>query len=351
MEGRLHQTLDQRQTPSLTRVAVLGSGGATALLSAVLKEDPEVEDVVRKEDLRGAIGQSDLIIGPWIENPQEARDTAMAAISAGVPYLSPSSSPDVVEALLGLDSKARSAGTLVIAGMGWSPGITNLMVKSAVAQLDTATRARIGWVASSVGSLSQAALSRALGLLTGEAFVQVSGSRHTAPAGGSPEAMFFPEPVGWHTLRRARAAEPLTLPTTFPELKDIVVMGGLTDAVVEGIVRSAAKLPASGPLGSRGLTDKLTRVAGKIRPSTQPWSAIRADVTGTKDGAEKTVTLGLVDQLPNLFVAPLVVAVRMLAGVQTLSGAHSPEAVFEPDDFFERLAYRGVRLAALQRAG
>lgn len=317
----------------------------------MLKEDPEVEDVVRKEDLRGAIGQADLIIGPWIENPQEARDTAMAAISAGVPYLSPSSSPDVVEALLGLDSKARSAGTLVVAGMGWSPGITNLMVRSAEAQLDTATRVRIGWVASSVGSLSQAALSRALDLLTGEAFVQESGSRHTSPAGESPEQMFFPEPVGWHTLRLARAAEPLTLPTTFPELKDIVVMGGLTDAVVEGIVRSAAKLPASGPLGSRGLTDKLTRLAGKIRPSTQPWSAIRADVTGIKDGAEKTVTLGLVDQLPNLFVAPLVVAVRMLAGAQTLSGAYSPEAVFDPDDFFEHLAYRGVRLAALQRTG
>lgn len=330
---------------------MLGSGGATALLSAVLKEDPAVDEVVRKEDLRGAVGQADLIIGPWVENPQEARDTALAAISAGVPYLSPSSSPDVVEALLGLDGKARSAGTLVVAGMGWSPGITNLMVKSAVAQLDTPTRVRIGWVASSVGSLSQAALNRALGLLTGEAFVQESGARRTAPAGESPEAIFFPEPVGWRTLRTARGAEPLTLPTTFPELKDIVVKGGLTDAVVEGIVRSSAKLPSSGPLGSRGLTDKLTRVAGKIRPSTQPWSAVRADVTGMKDGTEKTVTLGLVDQLPNLLVAPLIVAVGMLSGPQTLTGAHSPEAVFDPDAFFERLAYRGVRLAALQRTG
>lgn len=335
----------------MTRVGVLGSGGATALLSAVLKEDPGVGGVVRKDGLGGAPGETDLIIGPWIENPQEARDTALAAIAAGVPYLSPSSSPDVVEALLGLDDKARSAGTLVVAGMGWSPGITNLMVKSAVAQLDAATGARIGWVASSAGSLSQAALSRALGLLTGEAFVREAGSRHTAPAGEAPEAVFFPEPVGWHTLRRARAAEPLTLPTTFPDLRDIVVKGGLTDAVVEGIVRSAAKLPASGPLGSRGLTDGLTRMAGKVRPSTQPWSAIRADVTGTKDGREITLTFGLVDQLPNLLVAPLVVAVGMLAGAHTPAGAYSPEAVFDPDDFFERLAYRGVRLAALQRTG
>lgn len=336
----------------MTRVAVLGSGGATALLSAVLKEDPDIEKVVRKDDLRAAIGETDLIIGPWIENPQEARDTALAAIAAGVPYLSPSSSPDVVEAVLALDNQARSAGTLVVAGMGWSPGITNLMVKSAVASLDSAEQVRIGWVASSAGSMSQGALSRALDLLTGEATVRESGARLNFPAGEEPEPIFFPEPVGWRSLRLARASEPLTLPKNFPDLRDIVVKGGLTDSVVEAIVRSSAKLPASGPLASRGLTDKITRLAGRVRPAGQPWSAIRADVTGMKDGKEKTMTFGLVDQLPNLLVAPLVVAVKMLTGgAPALTGAMSPEAVFDPDDFFDRLAYRGVRLAALQRAG
>ncbi|MEX0789600.1 MAG: hypothetical protein WD178_02385, partial [Actinomycetota bacterium] len=191
----------------MSRVAILGSGGATALLSAVLREDPAIEEVIRKDDPGVAAGSADLIIGPWVENPQEARDTALAAIAAGVPYVSPSSSPEVVEALLGLDDRARAAGTLVVAGMGWSPGITNLMVKSAAASLDTVARARICWVASSVGSLSQSALSRALGLLTGEAVLHEAGSRRTSPAGESPEAIFFPEPVGWRTLRLARAAE------------------------------------------------------------------------------------------------------------------------------------------------
>jgi hypothetical protein len=351
MEGCRCQALHQRQHPSLSRIAVLGSGGATGLLSAVLKEDPRVQEVVRKDDLGSAAGAADLIIGPWVENPQEARDTALAAIAAGLTYISPCSSPEVIEALLGLDDQARSAGTLVVAGMGWSPGITNLMVKSAVGSLDTATRARISWVASSVGSLSQAALSRALGLLTGEAFTWEEGERRSSAAGSSSEAIFFPEPVGWRTLRLARAAEPLTLPASFSGLTDIVVKGGLTDAVVEGIVRSSARLPASGPLASRGLTDRLTRAAGKIRPSTQPWSAIRVDVTGTKDDRETTTTLGLVDQLPNLLVAPLIVAVGMLGENNRLSGAMAPEAVFEPAEFFDRLAYRGVRLAALQRTG
>jgi len=42
--------------------------------------------------------------------------------------------------------------------------------------------------------------------------------------------------------------------------------------------------------------------------------------------------------------------VQTLAGGLQARGAMAPEAVFEPNDFFGRLAYRGVRLAALQRA-
>lgn len=335
----------------MTRVAVLGSGGATALLSAVLKEDPDVSKVVRHDDLRSAVGETDIVIGPWVENPEEARNTARAAISSGRPYLSPSSSPDVIEALLGLDSRAQAAGTLVVAGMGWSPGITNLMVKSAVGSMDSAADVRIGWIASPSGSLAQSALSRAYGLLTGEALIQENGNRHAVPAGERSERFFFPEPVGWRTLRLARAAEPVTLPSAFPGLHNVVVMGGLTDPLTENLVRSAGRMPAVGPLGSPGFSDKLLKVAGRIRPNALPWSAVRVDVTGTRDGRKHTATLGLVDQLPNLLVAPLVVAVKMLSGsAGAVRGAVAPEAVFDPDDFFARLAYRGVRVAELERA-
>jgi saccharopine dehydrogenase-like NADP-dependent oxidoreductase len=334
----------------LTRVAVLGSGGATALLSAVLNEDPDVEMVLRGDDLKAATSGSDLIIGPWVENPVEARSTALAAMSAGVPYLSPSSSPDVVEALLGLTDQARAAGTLVVTGVGWSPGITNLMVKSAAASLENVRKVRIGWVASPAGSLSQSALSRAHGLLTGQATVLQSGKLQSATAGDDAEPVFFPEPVGWRTLRLARAAEPLSLASAYPSLQDLVVKGGLMDPLAEGILRSSAKLPALGPLRSRTLSDKLLAIAGKVKASSQPWSAVRADVTGDRDGREETMTYGVVDQLPNLLVAPLVVAVQILSATSDRpSGAHATEAVFDPDDFFERLAYRGVRLAALQR--
>jgi hypothetical protein len=334
----------------LTRVAVLGSGGATALLSAVLNEDPDIDEVLRGDDLKAATSGSDLIIGPWVENPEEARSTALAAMSAGVPYLSPSSSPDVVEALLDLSDQARSAGTLVVAGVGWSPGMTNLMVKSAAASLDTVRKVRIGWVASSAGSLSQSALSRAHGLLTGQAMKVEGGNLRAANAGEGPEPMFFPEPVGWRTLRLARAAEPLTLPGSVPDLRELVVKGALMDPLAEGILRSSAKLPGLGSLRSGAVSNRLVAIAGKVKASSQPWSAIRADVTGDKDGREETLTFGVVDQLPNLLVAPLVVAVQTLSPMSDRpSGAYATEAVFDPDDYFGRLAYRGVRLAALQR--
>ncbi|HEX2178629.1 MAG TPA: hypothetical protein VHL54_03785 [Actinomycetota bacterium] len=334
----------------MTRIAVLGSGGATALLSAVLNEDPDVDTVLRGDDLKAATSGTDLVIGPWVENPEEARSTAIAAMSAGVPYVSPSSSPDVVEALLDLTDQARAAGTLLVAGVGWSPGITNLMVKSAAASLDTVRKVRIGWVASSAGSLSQSALSRAHGLLTGQAMKIEGGNLQAADAGEGPEPVFFPEPVGWRTLRLARAAEPLSLPASLPDLQDLTVQGALMDPLAEGILRSSSMLPGLGSLRSGAVSSKLVAIAGKVKASNQPWSAVRADVTGDRDGREETLTFGVVDQLPNLLVAPLIVAVQTLAAMPDRpSGAYATEAVFDPDDFFARLAYRGVRLAALQR--
>ena len=83
----------------------------------------------------------------------------------------------------------------------------------------------------------------------------------------------------------------------------------------------------------------------------QPWSALRVDVSGMRDGSAYTVTYGLADQLPNLLAAPLAVAaIELMKATPDTSGVVSPEAVFDPPGFFRTLAKRGVRLATLERS-
>lgn len=345
MEGCGAQLERLRAEFSLTRVAVLGSSTASAHLATVLAEDPRVSQVVRAgaTDPAPAVFRSDVVIGPRAADPEAEVAAAGAAIAARVPYLSTAGSPEVTEALIGLHGRAVEAGSLVIAGMSWSPGLSNLMAMMSVTSLEPPVDVRISWAVSSAGQTAEAALARGAGALTGDAALLRGGSLRREPAGSGGVRVFMPEPVGWVRLRLARAAEPLTLPRSIPNLRELVVLGGLIEPVASGLVRTRV-----GGAAARKVSEKVISAAAKLRPP-HPWSALRVDATGGHQGITTTVTLGIVDQLTNLLTAPAVVAALMLPEVrERRTGVLAPENVFDPTNFFARLAYHGVRLARLE---
>src|SRR4030067_2279036 len=61
-----------------------------------------------------------------------------AAIRAGVNYCDVSCDAPAAEKVLKLNTKARAAGMTAIIGIGWAPGLDNLMIAHAVKQLDEA---------------------------------------------------------------------------------------------------------------------------------------------------------------------------------------------------------------------
>ena len=330
----------------MTRIAVLGSSGAAAHLATILAEDPRVTEIVRghSTDPAPAVFASDVVVGPRNTDPETERASAAAAIAARVPYLSTAASPEVAQALIGLHGRAVDAGTLVVTGMSWSPGVSNLMAMMAGAQLDPPISIRINWAISSARQTSEAALARGAGALSGQAHVIRGGVLQTEPAGGDSELVFMPEPVGWVPLRLVRATEPLTLPRSLPGLQELVVLGGL----VEPLANRLASLPGANALTSK-LSEKAMSFAGKLK-QPHPWSALRVDATGGQGGITTTISLGIVDQLSNLLTAPVVVGALMLAELGVgKAGVLAPEDLFDPANFFARLAYQGVRLARLER--
>jgi hypothetical protein len=332
----------------LTRIAVLGSSAASAYLATILAEDPRVTEIVRgpSSDPAPAVFRSDVIVGPRAADPDTERAAAAAAIAAKVPYVSTSESPDVTTALMGLHGRAVDAGALVVSGLNWSPGLSNLMAKMAARELDPPISIRISWAISSAGQTAQAALTRGAGALSGEARVIRDGSLRTEAAGTDRRRIFLPEPVGWVPVRLARSAEPLTLARSLAGLKDLAVYGGLVEPVANLVVGT----PVAGLL-ARKVNEKLMSFASQLRPP-HPWSALRVDASGGRGGITTTVTLGIVDQLSNLLTAPVVVGALMVAEMaERKVGVLAPEDVFDPENFFARLAYHGVRLARLERSG
>lgn len=336
----------------VTRVVVLGSSAPSALLRAILSEDPRIEEAIAGDPGNpSSVAGGDIAVGPFDASTAQERAAAMECISAGVPYISSSAQPETVQALLALQGEAERSAVLVLTAMGWSPGISNLMAVQAASQLDRVTRVRVAWVASCSGPMGEMARYRGATLLSGEASVMEGSTVYREPAGPMGRGLkrvFFPEPLGWRELHLARGAEVLSLAGSFPGLEELMVTGGLTDPHRGARPSSSLAVRANGR--AQGFGRLIAGAAGGWGPSRQPWSGVRVDVSGSRDGRPRQVTLGLVDQLPNLLTVPVLAAVLSLTQMhERPTGVMSPEELLDPERFFSYLSERGVRAASLER--
>lgn len=286
-----------------------------------------------------------MIVGPRAPDPDTERAAAAAAIAAGVPYLSTAGSPEVYDALLGLHGEAVRQNSVVLTGMSWSPGLSNLMALLAASHLDSTRRLRIAWAVSSAGQTAQAALARGAGAFSGDAPLIEAGELRTERAGGRPELIFMPEPVGWVRLQLARSSEPLTVPRSVPGLAEMMVVGGLVEPMGNALATVTGRSSILSTW-SRGAMS----MAGRFKPP-RPWSALRVDATGKKDAKMEVLSYGIVDHLSNLLTAPVVVGALTVAEMpDRKAGVLAPEDLFDPANFFRRLSHQGVRLAMLERS-
>jgi saccharopine dehydrogenase-like NADP-dependent oxidoreductase len=277
-----------------------------------------------------------------------------AAVATGIPYVSSTEDPGTIEAMLAKRAGTGEATGVAVPGMSWTPGLSNLLVRTASEQLDTIDSIRIAWTVSRRDE--GADLSRLLATWSGDAEVIEAGQRRLRPAGSRPDRRFFPQPVGWQRVGLARGAEILTLPETVGDVESFHVEAGMDGISATSLARATARPSRAASTGraARPSLGGLTRsVAAALRPSaTRPsgWSALRVDVEGTYAGTARIETYGIVDHLVNLETAPLVVAGVLAArGEVQAHGVAPPESAFEPARFLATLAERGVRAARLER--
>lgn len=355
------------------RVAVVGAGTAIGRrVARDLAEHPEVAGVEligepgQLERATGepagdigvvmgeALSRADVMIGCQAGDPEGDRSSAEAAIGAGIPYLSTCEGVEAFEAIASLDEKARSSGTLVVPGLGWAPGMTNVLARAGAELMDEVSAVRISWVTSIAGEAGPEALLRAMRSLSGHVPVFEDGGWHRSKTGVDPERVYFPEPVGWRKVHMAEGPEVLTLPETLPAVGHVTVRGGVTETSVDAMARRFSELFALAPSTQRERVMSAARPVlpwiGRLSGARHTWSAARVDVRGVAGGMPRVATFGVLDQYANLMSAPLVAGALMVGrGEIKGSGVLPAETVIAPNDFFVALAERGVRVARLQR--
>lgn len=284
-------------------------------------------------------------IGPFYKYEYRV---ARGAVEAGVDYISICDDYDAAQAVFELDGEAKKKGLTVLTGVGWTPGISNVMARKGADGLDEVDEIAVFWGGSASDSEGYAVVLHTIHIFTGFVPSFQNGRWKMVAAGTDKEKVLFPDPMGEIFVYHLGHPEPVTIPRFIPA-RTVTLKGGLMEQELNEVAIVLAKLRMTSTEGRKDLIGKLIKfvspVLYKLGKPEYPVSAIRVDITGTKGGNRRHFTYGAADHMNNLTGLPLAVGALMLGrGEIEKKGVQAPENVIEPDAFFAELAARDIKV-------
>jgi len=283
-----------------------------------------------------------------------------AAIKAGINYCDVSCDGPAAEKVLKLDAKAREAGMTAIIGIGWAPGIDNLMMTHAVSQLDEAesVHACLVWpltdlvkgdtkeVADNLRGNAQYSASWETGMrcFSGECKIYRGGKWVVVDPFESGMDILHPK-LGTFEAYPACGAESVTLPRHLRGVKDVSVLLSFYPHQMNELAHQLAIQIKAGKMTTKEAALSFIETAGSDRerwlsttkemPSVWPYLVI---AQGVKNGHMVRYILD-----PNTewltTDGPLYTAGMMLLKDRIKKhGIHPPEACLDPIPFLEEVA-------------
>lgn len=272
---------------------------------------------------------------------------AWAAIEAGVPYVSLCDDYDAAQAVLQLDGAAKVAGVTVLTGLGWTPGLSNVLARKGAALFNQVDEINIAWGSSASDSEGYAVILHTMHIFTGRVPSFHKGHWVDVPAGTDKEVILFPPPVGRVNCYHLGHPEPVTLPRFLPGLRTVTLKGGLSEQPLNDLAIWLARLRLTDTRAKKNLLGQIIKAMlpflSKLGEVREPCSAVRVDVGGWIGNDYRQVSYGAVAHMPELTSLPLAIGALMLGrGDIHMPGVVAPEACIEPEFFLAELKRRGV---------
>ncbi len=327
---------------------------AARKLAVSLKSDKiyvQRVDATSQRSLIAAMKNHDVVAGALGPFYRFERPIAQAALAAEVDYVSICDDHDAVAAVLKLHEQARRNGRRILTGMGWTPGLTNLVARAGYEALDHVDAIRIYWAGSAGDATGLAVLLHTMHIFSGRVVSFQDGRHVEIKAGTGRERVMFPPPLGLvHTFHLGHP-EPVTIPHNLPGPRDVLLKGGLAERYLNTLSRlmSAARLTAT-----PGRKQRLGQVMKRLLPlfpirKERAYSGIRVDVLGSDAHGRARLTYAAVDNMRRLTGIPLSIGAQLLGeGRIEATGVFGPEAAgaVSPAVFFSELADRGIDISA-----
>ncbi len=292
-------------------------------------------------------------VGPFY---RFAQGVLTAALRAGVPYVDICDDDDATVGLLSLDGMARRLGVHALIGMGWTPGISNLLAQRLVTDARVAGEddlsVAITWIGSAADAAGPAVVQHVFHAITRPVPVFRSGAWITEPAGGGLRDVSFPRPFGQVPAYYTGHPEAVTLPRYLDGLRDVEVRGYLLPADLQNLSRSFIQL---GLLDDERRIEGLTGLLHPFLPvlaslgkrPTPALSGVRVDVSSSASTRSQCV----IDTMRRLTGIPPAIAALALAGETDLpSGVFAPEGIADPGRILRHLQRRGIEVRGEEAA-
>ena len=328
---------------------------------------PTRVDVRAREAVLALMRESDAVMSaiPYYFN----FPLAELAVEAGVHFCDLGGNTEIVFQQKGLNAKAVEQQVTVVPDCGLAPGMVNVLAQYGISQLDTVSAVRMF-----VGGLPQDpqpplnyqivySLEGVLDYYTTLSWVLRDGKREQVKALSERETVRFAEPVGdleaFHTAG-GLSTMPFRYEGTIPtmEYKTLRYHG---HAHIMEAVRELGLLSLD-PVDVKGTKvvprDVVVATIGpKLRkPDAPDLVALRVIVTGTKNGAPRTLSWELVDQydeqhgisamMRTTGYSLSITGQMQVRGEITPPGVHTPDECVPPQRYIEELAKRGIRIAS-----
>lgn len=281
-------------------------------------------------------------IGPFYKF---ALPMARAALEAKVNYVDICDDYGPVEEILAMDEDARRAGITIITGLGWTPGITNVLARYASQQLDEVDEINMAWTGSASDSKGLAVIMHVFYASTGEVPTWFDGRLIRVKAATGRETVEFPPPLGKVRVFHCGHPEPITIPR-YIKAKTVSLKGALVPDWNNKILEVFSALGLiNTPTRMERMARLIHSIEGIFRVGGVACSGARVTVKGRKDGQPKTISYAVADRMGRLTGIPASIGAQWLAqGLIPHKGAFAPEGCIEPEPFLEELAKRGIKV-------
>ena len=327
------------------------------LVERVKGGDTEVEgtyvNVNDKKNLIDAIVQSDLVIntvGPFYKYENTVVDATM---EAGKDYVDICDDHDATLRVLEREKEIAKGKSRILIGMGWTPGITNVLARAGYDSLETTTDINIGWSGSAADASGIAVISHVFHAVTGEVPMYLDGKLEYVPARQFKREIDFPDPISRLETYFVGHPEPITIPRYLKGVNNVTLRGALTPDWQNHLVSQFADI---------GLTeDKVVKV-GNMEVSSRDFlasfvhqtmeqfksggvevSGFWVEVIGQKDGKKTTIEFSGADKMQKLTGWSASIGAQDISRNKNLRpGLYAPEGAIDPPFFIAELKRRNI---------